>query len=374
MYAFLSFVIISTVEATLPDIGKNEFIEAVKFGDSLYRNVDCEYIVDELFNKAIHEKDGRPLTRKLEIHWRREGIREYTDTTFNDGTLFSGKPFRFVLTFNGEGRKQWQPNENTGSIFDKREVNVSPVPIDFGMTLFERDKNLGESLGDCEITTLKQEEWQRHECYFVQAILPDGAKAEVWIDPTTGWRARRARYWGPDGLIWYEASVAEFKDCGNGAWFPVEGIFKLYGNDPNSGQRVVDIERKLKVEQVRLNADLTPEDFDIRFPAGTRVYDHIYGIGYVVGVTSLEGIEDEALDKITEAARVDQPSPNNIPADANNKGITEAGTEKTSPTKEGKPVGSVGGTGIPRPWILISIVLCAVLVIVIAFVSRRRKA
>ncbi len=273
----------TTGQAKLPDITPNALIEALKSGDSLHRNVECKYIVDEQFNKAIHEKDGRPLTRKLEVHWRREGIREYIDVTKHDGTLILGKPSRFVMAHTGEARKQWQPTENTGDIFNKPYAHAWPVPIDFGMTLFKRDKKLGESLGDCEITTLKQEQWQGHECYFVQAIQPDGAKAEVWIDPTTGWRARRARYWGPDGLLWYEAS-AQFKDCGNGACFPVEGVFKRYGNDPNSGERVVSNERKLKVKQVKLNADLTQKDFDIQFPPGTRVYDHSREVGYVVRV------------------------------------------------------------------------------------------
>jgi len=277
---------VSPTCAKLPDIAPAQLIEAVKLGDSLHRNVDCKYIVDEQFNKALSEKHGRPLKRNLQIHWRREGIREYIDVTQNDGRLILGKPSRFVMAHTGEERKQWQPNENTGDIFNKPYAHAWPVPIDFGMTLFKRDKKLGESLGDCKITTLKQEEWQGHECYFVQAIQPDGAKAEVWIDPAIGWRARRARYWGPDGIIWYEVS-GEFKDCGNGAWFPVEGEFRLYGNDPSSGERIVGIERKLKVEQVKVNADLTEEDFDIQFPPGTRVYDHDRAVGYVVGMPSV---------------------------------------------------------------------------------------
>jgi len=124
MYALLNLMIISMVEAKLPDIGKAEFIEAVKFGDSLHKNVDCKYAMDEQFNKAIHEKHGRPLNRKLEIHWRSEGIREYIDVTQNDGRLILGKPFRFIQTFNGEGRKQWTPNENKGSIFKERYIHA----------------------------------------------------------------------------------------------------------------------------------------------------------------------------------------------------------------------------------------------------------
>jgi len=263
----ISFLIIFSLLLTvpcyakLPDITTAELLKAVKHGDSLYRNVDCKYTVDEQLNKAIHEKYGMPLKRRLEIHWRSEGAREYLDVTQLDGRLYLGKPFRFIAA-NNEGRKQWQPNENKGDIFSKPYRHAWPVPIDFGMTLGNREKKLGESLAECEIANIRQEKWEGHECYFIEAIQSDGSKAEVWIDPEIGWRARRGRFWNLNGSLWYEAS-AEFRDCGNGAWFPVEGVFRLYGNDRSSGNRVVSRERRLKVEQVTVNADLAQKDFDI---------------------------------------------------------------------------------------------------------------
>jgi peroxiredoxin len=163
---------------------------------------------------------------------------------------------------------------------------------------------LGESLADCEIMNIRQEKWQGHECYFIEAIQSNGAKAEVWIDPEIGWRARCVRYWGPDGTIWHEAS-AEFKDCGNGAWFPVQGVYKLYGNDPNSGERVVSDERKLKVEQVKVNTDLTQKDFEIQYPRGTRVYLFDTGESYIAGVTSVAGFGEEALNPLKDKALPD---------------------------------------------------------------------
>ena len=107
------------------------------------------------------------------------------------------------------------------------------------------------------------------------------------------------RYWGPDGSIWHEAS-AEFKDCGNGAWFPMEGVFRLYGNDPNSGKRVVSFESRLKVEQVTVNADLTIKDFEIQYPRGTRVYLYDTGESYIAGVTSVAGFGEEALNPLKD--------------------------------------------------------------------------
>jgi hypothetical protein len=300
----MSPVFISPVYAKLPDITAAELLEAVKHGDSLYRNVDCKYTVEEKFNKSIHEKSGTPLQRKLEMHWRSEGAREYIDVTQHDGRLYLGKPFRFVAANNGEGRKQWQPNENIGDIFSKPYRHAWPVPIDFGMTLGNREKKLGESLAECEITSLSQEKWQGHECYFIEAIQPDGAKAEVWIDPEIGWRARRGRFWRPDGVLWREES-AEFKDCGNGVWFPSEGVFKLYGDDKSSGNRVVSRERRLKVEQVKVNADLTIKDFEIQYPRGTRVHLYDTGESYIAGVTSVTVFGEDELNPLKDKALPD---------------------------------------------------------------------
>jgi peroxiredoxin len=300
----LSRAVISPVYAGLPDITADELLKAVKHGDSLYRNVDCRYTVDEQLNKAIFEKSGWPLKRKLEIHWRSEEPNEYIDVTMHDGTLILGKPVRCVMAQSSKGREQWFPNENKSDIFNKPCVHAWPVPIDFGMRLYKREKKLGESLAECEIMNIRQEKWQGHECYFIEAIQSNGAKAEVWIDPEIGWRARCVRYWGPDGTIWHEAS-AEFKDCGNGAWFPVQGVYKLYGNDPNSGERVVSDERKLKVEQVKVNTDLTQKDFEIQYPRGTRVYLFDTGESYIAGVTSVAGFGEEALNPLKDKALPD---------------------------------------------------------------------
>ena len=295
----LSRTVISPVYAGLPDITADKLLDAVKHGDSLYKNVDCKYTVDEQLNKAIHEKSGWALKRKLEIHWRSEGAREYIDVTEHDGRLVLGKPIRFVTAHSGEGRMQWTPNENKGCIFKKPHKHAWPVPIDFGMTLGNREMKLGESLAECEIASLSQEKWQGHECYFIEAIQSDDAKAEVWIDPKIGWRARHERFWGPSGVLWHEAS-AEFKDCGNGAWFPVEGIYKLYGNDPNSGERIVSDERRLKVEQVTVNADLTIKDFEIQYPRGTRVYLYDLNESYIAGVTSVAGFGEDELNPLKD--------------------------------------------------------------------------
>ena len=290
----MSLAVISPAYAVLPDITVTELLDAVKQGDSLLRNVDCRYTVDEQYNKSIWAESGISLNRKLEIHWRREGINDYIDITNHNGRLVLGKPVRFVQAYNGKIRMQWILNENKGTIFNKPFVHNWALPIDFGFTLDDRNKKLGESLDDCRITSIRQKKWQGHECYFVRAAFTNGSKAEVWIDPEIGWRARRLQIYGPDGSIERDSS-AVFKDWGRETWFPVKGIFRSYGNDSSSGERVVSIERRLKVEQVTVNAKLIIKDFEVQYPRGTRVLIYDSGESYIAGVTSVAGFgEDES--------------------------------------------------------------------------------
>lgn len=75
-------------------------------------------------------------------------------------------------------------------------------------------------------------------------------------------------------------------------------MFKLYGNDPSTGRRVGSIESKLKVEQVKVNAKLTIEDFEIQYPHGTSVYVVAHEASYIAGATSLGGFGEEALNRL----------------------------------------------------------------------------
>jgi len=295
----MSLAVISPAYAVLPDITAAELLDAVKQGDSLRRNVDCKYTVDEQYDKSIWAESGMPVKRKLEIHWRREGINDYIDVTNYNGRLVLGKPVRIVQAFNGKIRMQWTPNEKKGSIFKKPYIHGWALPVDFGLTLGDRNKKLGESLAECKITNIRQEKWQGYECYFVQAAFTNGAKAEVWIDPEIGWRARHLRIWDPDGSIGRDSS-AVFKDWGRGTWFPVRGVFKSYGNDRSSGERVVSIERRLKVEQVKVDANLTIKDFEIQYPRGTRVLLYDSGESYIAGVTSVAGFGEDELNPLQD--------------------------------------------------------------------------
>lgn len=217
----LCLLLALTARAALPDITAAELIEAVKSADSRLVNVETRHVVEQQCKKdSTYAKSWKSLKRRLVIHWRKEGTKDYIDVTCHDGRLFSGKPSRSVLVLNDKIRMQWTPNQRTGYISEKPFHHAWPIPLDFCLTLKKRGKMPGRALEQSKIETLTKARWENHECYYVEAVQPDQGRAKVWIDPKAGWRARCIRYWDPNGTIWYEAS-GNFKDCGNGIWFPV---------------------------------------------------------------------------------------------------------------------------------------------------------
>jgi len=374
----------STASAALPDLEPATLVKAVQFADSLQKNLVCKYVVDEKFNMAVHA-GKMPPERRLEIELREETDRHYIDVTSHDGKFIRGKPFRIVSAFNGENRVQWLPNENKGDIFTTLHRAAWPLPTYWGLNLGRHDSTLGQALEECKTTQVDQRQWEGHECYFVDLTQPNGARAEVWIDPKAGWRARHMRLYGADGQLQYESSTTEFLDCGNDSWFPMEGTAQMYGEDPATHERVVTCTRKLTVMNTQLNADLQRQDFDIQFPQGTEVYDHVHGIGFVKGVTSLDGISDQSLDEIVQTAKAG----NSVPGESPDAGLaqtadvgmtadddstaTDAGQAKEA-DHPSLPVAKSGTAGVLSVWLIVAGggLSCFVLVILMRNIKQRR--
>ena|GEM_PF-3531700 len=376
--AFLTLAHPRCANAELPQIDRTTLLEALNFADSLVQNVTCTYTVDEQFTKSIHA-GLMPEKRRLEIEWRQEGIRDYIDVTVHDGTFIRGKPIRIINTYNGEKRLQWTPNETKGDVFREPIEHAWPIPIYCGMTLGKRAKKLGEALAECEIKTLDRRPYEGCDCYFVEAIQPNGAKAELWIDPNAGWRSRHTRLYRADGGIAYDASPTELRDCNNGIWFPVKGVSRIYGKGSSPGERIVSSVSTFAVDKVQVNAPLKQEDFEVKFPQGADVYDHIYGIGYVVGVTSLQGLDDATLDKITNAAKNTGQSPNQTSTTAQGAHATPSGSDSNAPNEAhpGERSGTVGA--IPRSagyavvWAIAIIAALAIAIILLLAIAKSRS-
>jgi hypothetical protein len=56
----------------------------------------------------------------------------------------------------------------------------------------------------------------------------------------------------------------------------------------------------LKVEQVKINADLAIKDFEIQYPRGTYVYLYDSGESYIAGVTSVAGFGEDQLNPLKD--------------------------------------------------------------------------
>ena len=84
------------------------------------------------------------------------------------------------------------------------------------------------------------------------------------------------------GDISYMAE-ANWAEVAPGIWFPMSGVSSLYGDDPaEPGNRAVAISRLLTVQSVQFG-QLAGDDFEIEFPIGAQIYDHIIGLAFAVG-------------------------------------------------------------------------------------------
>jgi len=281
--AILFSAILVPIEGSLPKLSKEEFLEILDHTDSLVLNMDVSYTIDEVFSPRIRRHPMLMIgsERHLDVIWLKEGDKYFYDIRTNN-PVAPVPVSRSIDAYNGEWRFQWYPRQNTGDIFADRVRFAWPIPLDFGLVGGNRDKSLAQELREAEIVEFHQDRWSQHECYFVDANKSNGGRIQAWIDPNIGYRPRHLKIYNRSRLISSECS-AEFEEVSAGIWFPMSGVYQLYGTDKETKERIVSNERKMKVRKVKLNTNLTLQDFTIEFPLGTRVYDHMRRRPYVVG-------------------------------------------------------------------------------------------
>ena len=344
-FSFVLVVILQTPsQGLLPEISKEQLLVAVQSADQLLQNYQATYTIDETFMPNFNRKYSMPRQRQLDMSFTRENEKYFYDirVTAPEDQFNEFPQWSYQDAFNGRIRTQFNPGSQYGDVFANPFKHAFPIPQDFGLSLGSREKTLGQDLSESEILSIESVTHNGAECYYVQATKSSGHPVEVWIDPAIGFRARSMRLFNIKDRPSYEFD-AEFSQNEEGLWFPSSATARLYGNTID-GQRDVSTLRQLTVHQVQLNRELTTEDLTIDFPPGAKVYDHIVGIGYEVGVTSIEGVLDEQLDQIAFAARnnhftqapqtISQPQVQAIPVRPPENTLTE----KTDSTEPNAPV------------------------------------
>ena len=315
LYTILVFVIIGLIfpaKGTISEISKDDFLEILTFMDSMINNISTKYVVDEERNKKMLERamqlDERLTSlaekRSWDIEWRKDQDKYYFDVDIiREDANFPRN--HNIEAYDGQYCQVLNVNDNRATIHSDPIDEGYITPLDFCHSMGDKEKGMAVVLKEAEIKTFSQTTWQDHQCYFVEATLANASKLQAWIDPNIGYKARCIKQWNRHGQIAYEAS-ADYKEIEKDIWFPVSGVSKLYTNDKDTGERVISCERTLKVDEVNINKNLNIKNFSIELPIGTKVYDEIYGIGYIVGLSSIIGIDDSLLDDIAEAGKFDK--------------------------------------------------------------------
>lgn len=114
--------------------------------------------------------------------------------------------------------------------------------------------------------------WKLH-----REISPDGAGAVVMIDPSKGFLPVTLEMVGQNQKITSSFVTSDFRDVGNGLWFPYRWVDSDYVNN----RRIV-----AEVARTLVNTAIADSRFDIVFTRGTMVEDRILGVRYEVGTDS----------------------------------------------------------------------------------------
>ena len=364
-----------SLQAILPEISKQELLDAVISGDQQIQNYQADFDIEETFMPDFDRKYPTPKQRLLNMRFTKESEKYFYDIRVKapEDQWSEFPEWSYKDAFNGQIRTQFNPVNQFGDVFANPFSHAFPIPQDFGLSLGSRDKNLGEDLSQSEIHSIEPVTHNGHQCYHVVATKAQGKSVEVWIDPAIGFRTRAMTLFNINGGRSYEVE-AEFTQNSEGIWFPTSGTARLYGNN-NQGERAVSTLRKLSVREVEINNELTTEDLTIDFPPGSKVFDHIVGIGYEVGVTSIEGVLEDQLDAVALAAKnnhfVQAPPPATIDRKTVPEKVIPSETATTIAENFETPVSLDLKKKQKGPLFLITVATIAAAVIILILVKRR---
>lgn len=136
--------------------------------------------------------------------------------------------------------------------------------------LLRRHRDLGKEIN---VTELPDGTWQ------IEAPNDGiaGGRMRFFFDPQRGFVMTGAEMW--DQTAVYERTAPRIEQVADHLWVPVEiTVYNVLNGDAD----------RILVDDLKVNAQLTPEEIQLRFPLGTQVDDFVNERFYVVGA----GVED----------------------------------------------------------------------------------
>lgn len=280
---------VGTTTPMLPDITSAQLVQAVTQQDQMYTTLRVSFTTKVIRKmvQVMRLPGGRqfhsPKKQRLKIDFHADAGKYHYQLQHERRDKID--PVHLVLTYDGVTRYEWSPISNEGQTFRSTPEVAWPDPREFGCSLGRqyRSQLIGTSLAKSRITVIASQITDGHPCYRVEALLPDGAKAHVWIDPNAGWRARRVAVWDADGTPSHETSVT-LSEVTPGAWFASTGEQRLiatHADDPQDSRP--DSRWKFWLHDIDLDIQPTLQQFTVEFPKGTTVFDHHKRFGYIAG-------------------------------------------------------------------------------------------
>lgn len=122
-------------------------------------------------------------------------------------------------------------------------------------------------------------------CYVIEcANKKQTLRGRLWISPDSGFRPMKMEYYLSNGAFCSYA-ITEMKEVAEGLWLPMKGTEQWHVHPPFSESLVLYSSANFEVDpnSVKVNSDMSDEEFVFTFPQGTQVHDRLAGLMYVVG-------------------------------------------------------------------------------------------
>jgi len=257
---------------------KSQGIQVEKLGDWVPKDYDMH---------GRFVKDGMRLRREAS-KWEpgRSRADEFEDIT----TVYTGEVVRSLDSLHKSGAIQ--PAE------DHRPMVLQELnPLHWGWSYGAQP--LGEFLRQGQLAIEGEEILSGTDTIALHVSYPN-KYYRVWIAPTRGYRfVRLEKYTLANDLVMrFSCELTEH----NGLWICDSGTWEMFNLSGDGGPEVEQIVQ-MQCESVQVNEGIAPSTFELEFPPGTSVADHILNTGYRVGglLTGGEQASNLKADELAQA-------------------------------------------------------------------------
>jgi beta-lactamase regulating signal transducer with metallopeptidase domain/protocatechuate 3,4-dioxygenase beta subunit len=243
-----------------------------------------------------------------------KGVPKYCEyeVTRSDGKVRAtfgfekGAPPMWFTIWNGKVLKKWCPVAKKGQIGNASDLSSAFTgansPLHFAMLADTNDRLWYQGVVKTYDLAAVLENphtivaTEKHGG--IEAIVVKEGNHTIWLDPARGYAVVEQVYDAGLGRPLFKWENVTLQDCGNGLWMPTEMVTEDYLSRNSTGgpAGALSLVRATKATVLEINREYPDSLFDLQFPEGTKVDDHVTNMTYESGTETTDAgiIRDSA--------------------------------------------------------------------------------